>query len=282
VQIRKRQLAISAILIAVSIFALQPGIILAAPNQQGTMSINASGQAFPVGNGNEHGEGKNKGSQSSATLTLTGNARMDGNQLKLTGLSGLLQIGSTNYALSGGQGEGNDHGKLEIQTKSSGGEEGVELVLHGNMEGDNVFFTNPQSKLASLYFLSLSGQITLNVNTVNILSNTSRSGRTSDSEDEGQTVTVTQNKTITQDNTVTDTVTQNMTETVTELQNQTLTITEPVNITVTETIIEPENVTITVTQTGTSSTITQTITTVSNSTTTETTTVTQNVTVTVP
>lgn len=274
-QIRKRQLefAFAALLIVVSILAQQPRMILAAPNQQGTVSINATGQAFPIGNGNGKGKGNNKGSQSSATLTLTGNAGMDGNELKLSGLSGMLQIDSTNYPLSGGDGEGNKHGNLEIQTQSNGGD-GMELVLHGSMDGNNVFFTNPQSKLASLFFLSLSGQITINVNSG---TNNSNSSTTSESGDQPVTVTQTSTETVTQNNTIT----QNGTTTVTELQNQTFTVTQPVNITLTETITQPENVTITVTQTGTNSTITQTITTVSNSTTTETVTITQNVTVTV-
>lgn len=146
-QIRKSQLqlAFAALLIAVSILALQPGIILADSSQQGTFSISASGQAIPIGNGNGNGNGKGKGnnkgsSQDTATLTLAGNALSNGNDLKLTGLSGTLLIGSRSYALSGGKGEGNKHGSLEIQT--SGGDE---LILHGTMDGGNVFFTSPQS-----------------------------------------------------------------------------------------------------------------------------------------
>jgi hypothetical protein len=286
-QISRRQTAFAALLIAVSILAIQPGVTQATPNQQGTVSINASGQATPIGN--RDGKDKNNGSPTSAVLTLTGNARFDGNNLEIGGISGSLQIGATNYTLSGGQGGGNKGGKLEIQTKTNG-RKGMELVLHGSMQGSNVVFTNPQSKLASLYFLSLSGQITINVNT----SSTSRSSRTED-EGEGHTLTVTQTTTVTQNNTVvqtqsntetqnvtvtqTKTLTQNNTETVTG-QNQTLTVTHSVNITITHTITQPQNVTITVTQTGTNSTITQTVTTASNSTTTESVTVTQNVTVT--
>jgi hypothetical protein len=247
-QISRRQIAFATLLIALSILAIQPGITLATQNQQGTVSINVSGQAVPIGNRN--GKGKNNGSPTNAALTLTGNAGFDGNNLKIGGISGSLQIGATNFPLSGGQGEGNKDGKLEIQTKTNGGK-GMELVLHGSMQGSNVIFTNPQSKLASLYFLSLSGQITINVNT--------SSNSTTKDEGEGQTATVTQ------------------TNTVTVTQNNTITQ----NNTVTQTITHPQNVTITITQTGTNSTLTQTITTGSNSTTTETVTVTQNVTVTV-
>jgi hypothetical protein len=272
-QFSKRQLAIATLLIAVSILALQPSTILATPNPQSTMSLNASGQAFPIGNG------RNKGTQSSATLTMAGNAGFDGNQLEMSGLSGILQIGPTSYSLTGGQGEGNKNGELEIQTKSADGKDNLELVLHGNLQGNNVAFTQPQSKLASLFFLSLSGQITVNPSSSTSISS---SGSTS----QGQTVTVTQTNTVTQQQNVTTTktqaVTKNNTATMTIFQNLTTTVTQPAIITATLTVTKPQNVTITVTQTGTNSTITRTVTTVSNSTITQIVTVTRNVTVTVP
>jgi len=272
-QFSKKQLAVGTLLIAVSILSLQPSTLLAAPNPQGTMSLNASGQAFPIGNG------KNRGTQNNAMLTLTGNAGFDGNQLRMTGISGLLQIGPASYSLMGGQGEGNKNGELEIQTKSYGGNDNLELVLHGNFQGNNVVFTQPQSKLASLFFLALSGQITVN-------SSSSTSSSSTGSTSQGQTVTVTQTSTVTKQQNATTTQTQTVAgnNTVTKFSNQTTTVTQPVTATVTQTVTHPQNTTITITviKTGTNSTITQTITTVSNSTITQTVTVKQNVTVTAP
>jgi len=181
-QFSKKQLAIATLLIAVSVIALQP-TTQAYPNSQGTITLNAMGQAFPIGNG------KNKETQNSASLSLTGNVGFDGNQLNVGGLSGDLQIGPTIYSLSGGQGEGNKNGELEIQAKSNSGKDNLELVLHGNLKGNNVTFTQPQSKLASLFFLALFGQITVNSSNTTV-----SSGSTS----EDHTVTVTQTNTVTQ------------------------------------------------------------------------------------
>jgi len=270
-QFGKKQLAIATLLIAVSIIALQP-TTLAYPNSQGTITLNASGLAFPIG------DGKNKGTQNSATLSLTGNVGFDDNQLNVGGLSGDLQIGPTIYSLSGGQGEGNKNGELEIQAKSNSGKDNLELVLHGNLKGNNVTFTQPQSKLASLFFLALTGQITVHSSSTTTIS----SGSTSEDHHK---VTVTQTNTVTLQQNVTTiqtvTTTRTATATVTTLRNQTTTITQPVITTVTQTVTQPQNVTITVTQTGIISTITHTFTTVSNSTTTQTVTNTQNVTITV-
>ena len=267
-RIRKRQLAFAALLLSVSLLALQPGITLAdrKQQQQGTISINASGQALPIGNGNGNGKGNHNNSPSSATLSLTGTLFSDGSEMKIGGISGSLQIGSTTYPFSGGEGEGNNKGQLEIQTKTGGGQHGMELVLHGNMQGSNVAFTQPQSKLASLFFLSLNGQVSVNLSII------------SPSQGGAQTVTVTQ--TITQNNTVTSTqnvtsiqtVTVNNTQTVTET-----TVTQTNNSTITETVTQPgtnSTITETITQPGTNSTITETITTtVANTTITATTTV---------
>jgi hypothetical protein len=243
--------------------------------QQGSavVSIKADGQAFP--------NGKNKPSSafSSATLTLYGSVHLEGNGgLKLDDLAGSLQIGISNYTIASGDGEVNKKGKIEINAKTSDAGKKLELILHGSTEGDSVVFDRKESKLSSLYFLSLKGQAIVTMPT------TSTSSTESDEDDDEhgavtvtQTNTVTETATLTQNYTVTATETNNqtVTETVTETvtapgTNSTLTLTETATQTVTEppttstvTLTETvtstvANSTITVTATGTNTTLTTT------------------------
>ena len=156
---QKRKLAFSLFLMLISVLALAPALTFAdKPQQNGTFTINATGQAIPIG-------GKKGSSSSSASLTLTGSVRSDdGSKMKIGGATGSLVIGSDTYTLSDGQGEANKHGSIEIQSKTNGGNHKLELVLHGNIGSNGVTFTLPESKLSSLYFLFLSGQITVNLN----------------------------------------------------------------------------------------------------------------------
>jgi hypothetical protein len=217
-------------------------------NSNGSVTINATGQAFPIGK---------TGNSSSAILNLSG--AVGGEEVKFEGLTGNLQIGSTNYALKDGQGQANSNGEVELHAKANGGHNGLELTLHGKLQGSSVVFSMPESKLSSLYLLSLTGQMTLSAST------TTNSSGGNDNEGEGHsnghstTVTQTQNITVFE----ISTKTQNNTQTITQ------TIATPQNVTVTEF----SNSTITVIQTGTNSTITETTTsTVANTTITETTT----------
>jgi hypothetical protein len=246
--LQKRQLGIALLLLAVSIFALQPNITLAdQPNSKGTLSISATGQAYGIG--------KNKGQTSTATLNLAGQAQGQGNkQLSLYALTGILLIGSTNYTFTNGHGESNNPGSTEIEANTKGGNNKLELDLHGSINGSNVTFTQPQSKLSSLYFLSLTGQVTLNLQTFTTTSKSyTKSFTHTETDDEhqhkNQTTTITQNQTIFQ--TITQTV--NNTQTVTQGNNQTITVTVTQNNTPT--------VTETVTQSATNSTVTVTTTT---------------------
>jgi len=242
IALQKRQLAIALLLLAVSIFALQPNITLADQQKaHGTISINATGQAFGIG--------KNKGQTSPAILNLAGLAQAEGNShTTINGLSGALLIGSTNYTFSNGHGETDNHGSTEIQARTNGDNNKLELDLNGHMQGNgSIVFTQPQSKLSSLYFLSLSGQVTINLQSIST-TRTSKSYTHTEHEHGNQTtVTVTQNQTVF----ATVTQTQNNTQTVTQVNNQTVTVTQDNN----QTIIE------TITQSGTNSTITVTATT---------------------
>ncbi len=193
--------------------------------------------------------GKNKGQTSPAILNLAGLAQADGNDhTTINGLSGALLIGSTNYTFSNGHGEANNHGSTEIQARTNSGNNKLELDLNGHMQGNgSIVFTQPQSKLSPLYFLSLSGQVTINLQSIST-TRTSKSYTHTEHEHRNQTtVTVTQNQTVFE----TVTQTQNNTQTVTQANNQTVTVTQNNN----QTIIE------TITQSGTNSTITVTATT---------------------
>ena len=252
---KKRQFGLALVLLTASVLALYPSMTLEKPQQgSAVVSIKADGQAFPIG------KGKNNPSSafSSATLTLYGSVGLEGDgKLKLDDLAGSLQIGLSNYTITSGKGEANKKGKIEINAKTSDAGKNLELILHGSTDGDAIVFDRKESKLSSLYFLSLKGQAIVTMPT------TSTSSTESDDDDERPaTVTVTQTNTVTE----TATQTQNYTVTATETNNQTLTetvtqtVTAPATnstITVTEittqTVTEPvANSTATVTETATS------------------------------
>jgi hypothetical protein len=86
-----------------------------------------------------------------------------------------------------------------------------ELDLHGNIQGTNVAFNSPESKLSSLYFLSLTGQASLILKTVtfslkghhNEENETSFLGKNHHGEEGNETTTVTLTVNITKIVTVT-------------------------------------------------------------------------------
>jgi len=235
-------------LLAVSLLALAPTLTIAdAQKQIGTIGINATGQGTSIGKG--------KGTSSFATLVLKGGAQSDGNgELKLNGLTGFLLIGSVNYTITGGQGDVSNKGKTEINGKTKGGDnknDKNELVLHGTLQGTNVAFDSHESKLSSLYSLTLTGQANLTVNSTNSKNQQDEN----DNENEGEASTQTA--------TLTSFVTLNNTVTKTQLNNQTITqtVTEPTNITVTTTKSLNQTITVTKTETIANTTITNTVTT---------------------
>jgi hypothetical protein len=93
--------------------------------------------------------------------------------IKMSDLAGTLTIGPTTYTITGGDGNISGKGEIEIHAKTSQGHE-LDLVLHGIFSSSSyssyssatttqgkIVFTSPESKLASLYFLSLTGQANL-------------------------------------------------------------------------------------------------------------------------
>jgi hypothetical protein len=232
---QKRRFGIALVLLTASVLALYPTMTLEKPQQgSAVVSIKADGQAFP------NAKGKPGNTFSSTTLTLTGSVQTKGNgELKLNDLAGSLQIGLAAYTITHGDGEVNKKGKIEINAKTSDAGKKLELILHGNTQDDTVVFDSKESKLSSLYFLSLKGQVAVTMPTTNTT--------TTESDDDTVTVTVTQDQTVT--------------ETVTQIQDNTVTVTETSNQTLTETTTQ------TVTETLPSVTVTETITvTFSNST----------------
>ena len=177
--IHKRWIAIAAVIYLGLICLLAVPSLATQKTTTGTITIQVApdpnnNQAKPIGKG----KGKPTSSQSVA-LELSGPVRTEGNGvIKITGLSGTLTVGGTTvYKITGGKGEINNKGKIQIQAYTRDGSRKLELVLHGTITfngygysyyyyyyyygatGGPVHFTSPQSKLSSLYFLSLDGKV---------------------------------------------------------------------------------------------------------------------------
>jgi len=186
----KRHYALTLILLVASMLALYPATSMEQP-QHGSkrISIDADGRAFVIG------KEKCKGTGSSASLILSGLMQTeDDEESKFEDLSGVLTVGSTEYAIQKAEGEVNNKGRMEINGKTMSGDRKLELVLHGSMNENNVAFNCPESKLSSMYFLSLAGEITFEADTTS----------TSTTNSETATVTVTDNRTFTETVTETD------------------------------------------------------------------------------
>ena len=241
---QKRQFGLALMLLSASVLTLYPTMTLEKPqNGSALVSIKADGKAY------QNQKGKASSTFSSAVLTLYGSVQLKASgALELNDLAGSLQIGLANYTITSGKGEVNKKGTIEINAKTSDAGKKLELKLHGSTQGDNVTFDSKESKLSSLYFLSLKGQAIVTMPT------TSTTWSEDDHDHHGNktaTVTVTQNNTIME----TATLTQSYTVTVTEPSNQTLTET------VTQTITEPASTsTVTLTETVTSTAANSTIT----------------------
>jgi hypothetical protein len=249
---QKRQYGLALVLLTASVLALYPTMTLEkSRNGSAVVSIKADGKAF------QNQKGKPSSTFSSATLTLYGSVAAKGNgELELDDLAGSLQIGISNYTITSGSGEVNKKGTIEINAKTSDAGKKLELILHGSNQGDNVTFDSKESKLSSLYFLSLTGKAIVTMPTT-----TANTTWSHDDHHTNKTGTVT----ITQTSTVTETVTQFQNQTLTFTETSTATVTEPIDQTITETVTqtvtEPaSNSTVTITETVTSTVANSTIT----------------------
>ena len=150
-------------------------------------SVNATGEATtkPKGHGNadkkdkdNEGKGKDKGKGKNsevedASLNLRAEVEKSSKgRIKLKILSGTVEIGDTRYDIEKGKGKinkKNDH--IDFKAKASSQGKDLELILKGERDGTiplnlgnapaTVEFTSPQSKLASKWFLDLSGRISI-------------------------------------------------------------------------------------------------------------------------
>lgn len=217
-----------------------PAFMVAAdPDPTGDFSLDATGNATGIKNG------KNL-PPVPASLSIAGSALSEGDddddEIKLRDISGILVIGSDTYAISDGKGVLNlKNGKFEIHGKTNGDKK-LELILHGYLNGDTAIIQAPQSKLSSMYFLSMTGGYSLSFTT------------TTETETETETVTVTETVyiTIVSNSTVTTTVQEITTTTV--ISNSTITIVQNVTQTVTETVAN-STIVLTTTQTVANTTI---------------------------
>jgi hypothetical protein len=226
---QKRQFGLALLLMTASVLALYPTSTLEKTQQKSAVaSIKANGQAF------QNTKGKPSTSFSSATLTLYGTVRADCDEgLELGDLAGSLQIALANYTITSGEGHVNKKNKIEINAKTSDPGRKLELILHGSAQNNTVVFDSKESKLSSLYFLSLKGQ-------ANVTMPTTSTCTTESDHIFHKNITAR----LGHNNTVTETVTQTVTE---PASTSTVTVTE----TVTSTIA---NSTITVTETAANTT----------------------------
>ena len=170
-KISRKQSAIALLLFSVSLLSLYPAITSAKPEQQsGTIQIIAPGQDFPLGNQKCTGKG------SPANVTLTGDiSSQTGNEFKIDILAGTLNftLGKGNLTITGGHGELNKHGDVQINADALNGTQALQLILHGSISNGKAAFDCPQSKVAGDFFLSLSGKATILLTTTSTTSSTS-------------------------------------------------------------------------------------------------------------
>jgi len=142
-----RQTAFAALLLAISVLSLTPTLVHAdQPSTTFPVNINATGQATGVSNG--------PSGATSLNMTAVGYKNAN-NWLMLQNATGDLDIGSTSYLLTGGQGSVNQFGDLAIFANTNAGE----LVLHGTLNGNTISITAP-SQITGLALLSLAGTMT--------------------------------------------------------------------------------------------------------------------------
>lgn len=151
----------------IALIAVQPAVTLTNALSPSTITITADGQATPIGKG----QGKPSG-LTAAHLELSGLIHMEGNgEIKISGLTGSLIITPTSgpvstYTMTDGHGVINMGGTVEINghVQTDNGKHKYELNLHGHVSfyatyysatQGTIAFDSPQSKLSSLYFLSL-------------------------------------------------------------------------------------------------------------------------------
>jgi len=138
----------AVLFLTLSIFSL--ALRLSAADQQSqleTISIDATGQATAIGNG----------PSGTTTLKMTAQAYKNSNGwLMIQNTTGALQIGGTDFTITGGHGSVSAAGAIAIFANTPIGV--GQLILQGTMTGNAVTFDMP-SQLATESYLSLSGNL---------------------------------------------------------------------------------------------------------------------------
>ncbi|HXZ89862.1 MAG TPA: hypothetical protein VEG61_02265 [Candidatus Dormibacteraeota bacterium] len=138
---------LAALFLILSIFCLTPTLTRAGQSQPETIIIDASGQATAIGSG----------PSGATSLNLTADAYKNSNGwLIIQNTTGVLQIGSTAFTITGGHGSVTEVGAIAIFADTATGK--GQLILQGTMNGDAVTFATP-SQLASKSYITLYGDI---------------------------------------------------------------------------------------------------------------------------
>ena len=147
-----RNLTLAVLLAAVAIIAIQPSLVHATSQR---VLITARGSATPT---------KNSLVSPSANLYLKGIVNLNGGDLQLSQMTGILQIGPVFYTVIGGQGSTNNQTSTLQLNLQVGGSHPGSLVLQGTYEypagtGYVLLFTPQQSNLEGQYSLWLYGDL---------------------------------------------------------------------------------------------------------------------------
>ena len=148
----ERKITLAVLLAAVSIIAIQPSMVHATPL---AVTIIARGSASPT---------VDSTISMSARIYLIGTADQNGEDIQLSHLTGILQIGPVFYTITEGQGQTNyqtDTVQLNLQV---GGSNPGTLTLEGTYQtasdkGLGVLFTPQQSNMENEYSLWLYGNL---------------------------------------------------------------------------------------------------------------------------
>ncbi|MGA2789690.1 MAG: hypothetical protein ABSF00_02860 [Candidatus Bathyarchaeia archaeon] len=144
-----RKLTLAVLLAVVSILAIQPALVHATSQ---TVTIIARGSATST----------TSTVSPSARIYLRGMANLNGGNIQLTQMSGILQIGPVFYTVIRGQGQTNSQTNTFQLNLQVGGNNPGSLVLQGYAtlgEGYTVLFTPQQSNLEGQYSLWLYGDL---------------------------------------------------------------------------------------------------------------------------
>jgi hypothetical protein len=237
----------AALLVTIAVLSLAP--TLAHATQTETITVNMTGQANAIGSG----------LSGASTLNFTADAYNNSNHwLIIQNVTGSLQISSTTFQLTGGQGSISNFGAAAIFADTNSGKD--QLILQGTLIGQTLTFDSP-SQLTSTAYLSLSGTINentgstggLSMNPTNTVENVTSltTGLGNNTQVTNSTATSTlepQNTTNTQSQNVASTTSANSTLSTTLNSSTNSTISASGNVPPSSGMQTPANVTVTTTQ----------------------------------